>query len=59
MRIWGGLYDHPRLIIFFWSILVFGYNRMAMEIHMAMSVALAFLLTLITVALGQLAVGQT
>jgi hypothetical protein len=48
------------LIIFFWSILVFGYIlHKAMEIHMAMGVALAFLLTLITVALGQLAVGQT
>ena len=48
------------LIIFFWSILVFGYIlHKAMEIHMAMSVVLAFLLTLITVALGQLAVGQT
>jgi hypothetical protein len=30
-----------------------------MEIHMAMAVALAFLLTLVTVAIGQLAVGQT
>lgn len=48
------------LVIFFWSILVFGYIlHKAMEIHMAMSVALAFLLTLITVALRQLAVGQT
>ena len=48
------------LIIFFWSILIFGYIlRKAMEIHMAMGIALAFLLTLVTVALGQLAVGQT
>ena len=48
------------LIIFFWRILVFGYIlHKAMEIHMAMGVALAFLLTLVTVALGQLAVGQT
>lgn len=48
------------LIIFVWSILIFGYIlRKAMEIHMAMGIALAFLLTLVTVALGQLAVGQT
>jgi hypothetical protein len=48
------------LLIFFWSILVFGYIlHKAMEIHMAMAVALAFLLTLVTVAIGQLAVGQT
>jgi hypothetical protein len=30
-----------------------------MEVHMAMTIALAFLLTLVTIALGQLAVGQT
>ena len=48
------------LIIFFWSITVFGYIlHKAMEIHMAMGVALALLLTVITLALGQLAVGQT
>jgi hypothetical protein len=48
------------LTIFFWSILIFGHIlRRAMEVHMAMAVALAFLLTLVTVALGQLAVGQT
>ena len=48
------------LVIFFWTLLVFGYIlRKAMEIHMAMGVLLAFLLTLVTVALGQLAVGQT
>jgi hypothetical protein len=48
------------LLIFFWSILVFGYIlHKAMEIHMAMAVVLAFLLTLVTVAIGQLAVGQT
>lgn len=48
------------LLIFFWSILVFGHIlRKAMEVHMAMAVALAFILTLVTVALGQLAVGQT
>ena len=48
------------LLIFFWSILIFGHIlRKAMEVHFAMAVALAFLLTLVTVALGQLAVGQT
>ena len=47
-------------MIFFWSILIFGFIlHKAMEVHMAMAVVLAFLLTLVTVALGQLAVGQT
>jgi len=48
------------LVIFFWSILIFGHIlRRAMEVHLAMTIALAFLLTLVTVALGQLVVGQT
>jgi hypothetical protein len=48
------------LLIFMWSVLVFGYIlHKAMEVHMAMTIALAFLLTLVTIALGQLAVGQT
>lgn len=48
------------LVIFFWSILIFGHIlRRAMEVHLAMAIALAFLLTLVTVALGQLVVGQT
>ena len=47
-------------LIFFWSILIFGHIlRRAMEVHLAMAIALAFLLTLVTVALGQLVVGQT
>ena len=48
------------LTILFWSVLVFGYIlHKAMEVHMAMTVALAFFLTMVTVALGQLAAGQT
>jgi hypothetical protein len=48
------------LLIFFWSILIFGHIlRKAMEVHLIMAITLAFLLTLVTVALGQLAVGQT
>ena len=48
------------LTILFWSVLVFGYIlHKSMEVHMAMTVALAFFLTMVTVALGQLAVGQT
>ncbi|NCF44650.1 MAG: hypothetical protein GWP70_07495 [Proteobacteria bacterium] len=48
------------LLIFFWSILVFGYIlHKAMEIYMALAVALAFFLTLISVSIGQLVVGQT
>ena len=44
------------LTILFWSVLVFGYIlHKSMEVHMAMTVALAFFLTMVTVALGQLA----
>ena len=40
--------------------IVFGFIlHKAMEVHMAMTVALAFFLTMVTVALGQLAAGQT
>jgi hypothetical protein len=43
-----------------WSVLVFGYIlHKAMEVHMAMTIAFAVSLTFVTVALGQLAVGQT
>ncbi len=48
------------LLIFFWSVLVFGFIlHKAMEVHMAMTIAFAVSLTFVTVALGQLAVGQT
>ena len=61
MRLFGIDFMLPlALTILFWSMLVFGYIlHKAMEVHMAMTVAIAVFLTGVTVALGQLAVGQT
>ncbi len=48
------------LAIVLWSVVVFGFIfHRALEVHMVVGVGLAFILMLVTVSMGQLAVGNS